>query len=463
MTTFKRFSHFKNILLTSNFRRILGVSVSIFFIVGCQKVSYTPAEVQNIVQKTPAADCNVEPTVFEVPSKAVVLQEFLMTFNRDNVRWRLTHNGERVFFDGPVVKVTLDKIGSYTGLVTGDDGCGNVETREFEILVEDAPATTTTTTLPPTTTTTMPPTTTTTTLPPTTTTTMPPTTTTTSTTTSTTTTTLPAPVISSGICTDHQPLTACMNCENPGIPVWNPSTKAEKLAQMMFMSCGIQNASDPGSYSPTQHDIYEIRSKLQACTAEALPETPLKKDELVTINKMLDKNDASMRNKIYRGLYYRPPFTDHFETYFGVETQTIRQILCYDASSSGLNGFDYTSEYAKACGGGGEGDSCGRWERDPAAQARWNAVQNIRAQLRDCVNRSLHLPPIQPPTQPICYWRTFEGYYQLGGASEFASMQSNGYDHISVEYKNACYNPQNLSTLPVITSGLVKISGYFCK
>lgn len=164
-----------------------------------------------------------------------------------------------------------------------------------------------------------------------------------------------------------------------------PSTKAEKLAYIAYMSCGIPNKSFPRSYSPKQPSLQQILEKVQACTPEAYPETSLNPIEALTINQLIDPKNPYMRNKFFSCLWYQPPYTDHFETYFGIYSPDILNVLCYGASSKkALEGFDQTTEYVKACLAT-DYVTCWNWEQDKAAQARWNSVQKIRSQLRKCI------------------------------------------------------------------------------
>ena len=170
-------------------------------------------------------------------------------------------------------------------------------------------------------------------------------------------------------------------------PVFVPSTKAEKLAYIAFLSCGIHNKSFPKSFCSVQPSLDQILTKVQACTAVAYPDTSLSSAAEFTLEQLLDPHHSSMREKFFSGLWYQPSATDDFETYFGVYSPDILSVLCYGANSKEvLEGFDPTTEYSHACSGGGEGSSCWYWQHDQAAQARWNAVQAIRSQLRKCLN-----------------------------------------------------------------------------
>ena len=277
---------------------------------------------------------------------------------------------------------------------------------------------------------------------------------------------LPLPVLTAGPCASGQVLTSCLTCQVPTPAPWVPSTKADRLALSMFLSCGIPNASNPQSANARQPSLNDIRSRLAACTPKVFPDTiaTLPPSGQQTVLSLINPADSSMRHRFYSGLWYQPPFTDYFEQYYGVESQTIREVLCYDADAQGsLSGFDYTTPYARACGGGGNGDSCESWQSNPTEQAAWNALQSIRAQLRSCIDKPGTVTPIPGTTPPTCTYQTFSGSYQLGGAAVLADLEAKPGMQISVEYNNMCYNPTNLSSLPVMTSGLVTISGYSCQ
>lgn len=150
-----------------------------------------------------------------------------------------------------------------------------------------------------------------------------------------------------GVCSQEQKISGCLQCTGLTLPPPPPPslTKAEKLADIMSRGCLIANDSDPKDVKiPSKQDML---ARLQSCTSEIYPETSLLSIEQQTIDDLLDPANISFQNKIFKGLYYQPPFTDHFETYFGLETKEARQILCFNQGP--LTGDLETTEYSKEC------------------------------------------------------------------------------------------------------------------
>lgn len=156
------------------------------------------------------------------------------------------------------------------------------------------------------------------------------------------------------------------------------STKAEKLAAIMAMSCPIYNKSYPKNYvspSPAQ-----ITNHLRACTSALYPETPTTAKQQKTLDRLLDPQDASMRVKMFKKLWYSPPYSDDFEFYFGLEIKEAVQVFCLN--NPYLPKTLVTSEFAQA-----NPDQLDHWRLNPVAQKREQFAQSIRRQLLSCVNK----------------------------------------------------------------------------
>ncbi len=280
------------------------------------------------------------------------------------------------------------------------------------------------------------------------------TTTTTSTTTSTTTTTttLPAPVLKTGQCANNENVASCLKCEVPPLPP-TVSTKAQKLAKIMSMACQIPNRSYPANYVPPT--AAQVEAHLLACSPTLYPETPMSSAQSAAIDKLLDEKDPSLRQKMFKGLWYQPPYTEYYETYFGLDNSEAAYVICMNSGS--LTSILGTKEYIDASSGG----NYDAWLNDRAAQERWNFAQMLRQQLLSCFNKpGTPPPPVQPPDAKVCQYRSFEGLYDQGGAQEISQNLADGYK-VAVETSNACVQ---ITSLPAAGSlkGQVKIVGYKC-
>lgn len=269
------------------------------------------------------------------------------------------------------------------------------------------------------------------------------------------------PLRKAGVCVDQENVASCLTCSNPALPPPPPtvSTKAQKLAKIMAMSCQIYNRSYPADYvAPTEQ---EIRNHLLACTPDLYPETSTTAEQETTIQRLLDETDDSLRQRMFKGLWFQPPYTGHFETYFGLDGSEAAYVFCM-ATTTTLSPTLYTTEKAMAERHPGTYEA---WLMDPAAQARYQAAQVLRSQLRSCLNK-----PGQPwstpspapvPSAKKCDTKSFEGKYEKGGREEIQGLLLEGYK-VAIEGNNMC---SQVSYVPATGdySGKVKIVGYRCK
>ena len=268
------------------------------------------------------------------------------------------------------------------------------------------------------------------------------------------------PLKKSGTCVDEESVAACLKCENPAPPPPPPSisTKAEKLAKIMSMACQIPNKSYPKNYvAPTEE---EVKNHLLACSPALYPETATSKDQAVTLQKLLDENNDSLRQKMFKGLWYQPPFTAHFESYFGLDGTEAAYVICMNTSS--LSGTLYTTEEAMANQTDGGYQA---WLQDPKAQARYQATQKIRQQLLSCFNKPAQSQPQgplnPPPVEKTCEYQSFEGKFEKGGREEIERLLAEGFK-VAIEGNQMC---SLLDHVPASGdfSGDVKIVGYRCQ
>lgn len=273
------------------------------------------------------------------------------------------------------------------------------------------------------------------------------------------------PVFKAGECVNQESVAACLKCDNPPPPPPPPpeepvSTKAQKLAKIMAMACQISNKSYPASYKAPSEA--EVQAHLLACSPELYPETAMSSAQSATIDRLLDETDPSLRLKMFKGLWFQPPYTEHFETYFGLDGAEAAYVICMDTGT--LSQELYTTERGEADqkeGGYQE------WLQDPAAQARWQAAQKIRGQLLSCFNKpgspwTTPVPPTLPPVaEKKCDYKSFEGNFDQGGLAQIEQLLSQGYK-VAVEGNEMC---SQISEVPGPESftGAVKIVGYRCQ
>jgi hypothetical protein len=270
--------------------------------------------------------------------------------------------------------------------------------------------------------------------------------------------TLPDPLKKGGACADQQSVNSCLKCEFPADPPPAPvmSTKAEKLAQIMSMSCQIYNASYGTPYTaPTPA---EIRQQLIACNPTLYPETEMTPAQTTLMNSLLNPADDKMRKRLFKGLWYQRPYTEQFALYFGLENITAAYGFCLRQPVSGPL---ITDEYYYAHNGSFAEQQA--WENNPAAQARWQAAQLQRSQLLSCLNKpgtATPPMPVPPPFAHGCEYKSYEGYYEIGGRDEIANDLALGFQ-VSIETGNSCTQLTAVPNVEVF-SGIVKIAAIKC-
>lgn len=204
----------------------------------------------------------------------------------------------------------------------------------------------------------------------------------------------------------------------------------------------------------------EIEAHVLACTPELYPETDMTARQTTTMGRLLDETNDGLRQKMFKGLWYQPPYTEDFETYFGLDGAEAAYVFCMN--KPGLSSVLYTSEYARARTNQYTWDA---WQRDPAAQARWQAAQIQRQQLLSCFNKpggsGSPTPAPSPDPSKTCEYRSFEGLYEFGGREMIQNALAEGFK-ISVETNLACVL---LTAVPSATDfqGQLKIGAYRCR
>ncbi len=270
------------------------------------------------------------------------------------------------------------------------------------------------------------------------------------------------PAHKTGVCSEDQKISGCLKCPGltPTVPISPQLTKAEKLADIISRGCLINNASDPKNVKIPSKD--ELVKRLQACTAEVYPETALNLEESLTLNDLLDPNNASFHNKIFKSLYYQPPYTDHFESYFGLETQEARKVLCFNTEN--LLGDLVTTEYAKECLY--SEDNCRSFLGNKEKYERWDRANQIRKQLQSCLDKPYQPPQTRPtsstPNNKQCKVETFEGHVSQGGTHFLTHLFLKGYK-VSIETEESCEIVDSISDDLLENHSRVRISAYKCE
>lgn len=105
------------------------------------------------------------------------------------------------------------------------------------------------------------------------------------------------------------------------------SQKACYLMKIMELGCPLRDSVPAGYKAPNRAKII---SHMQRCDANAYPYTTPTAAQMDVINRLLDPNSDAFRKYIFTGLYYKPPYTDDFKKYFGVELYNAEYVFCDD-------------------------------------------------------------------------------------------------------------------------------------
>ncbi|MBX7232442.1 MAG: hypothetical protein K1X29_10190 [Bdellovibrionales bacterium] len=210
----------------------------------------------------------------------------------------------------------------------------------------------------------------------------------------------------SGICASEgtTPVTSCMTCQTPSVGESNSlSHKAEQLLEIMTLSCPIPNKSEPDHYvAPTKKELLQM---LHRCTPEAYQDTVASEEQSRVLQQLLDPVNSSLRQKMFKGLWYHLPQHKSFETYFGLEIHEAVQVMCYHKynvkSVHDLGGQLLPAEYFEAPV---------PWLYQMPAEYEF-ANRQIRPELYHCMMESLAYPinKFPDPSEIQCRYETLRG------------------------------------------------------
>jgi hypothetical protein len=267
--------------------------------------------------------------------------------------------------------------------------------------------------------------------------------------------------LSNGVCNQDSStnVLSCLKCQVPQI-LQPPqlSVKAQALADSMFLACQIPNKSDLTQFRPTKEMII---NKINRGSVALYPETPRTAQMALVIAGLTNVNDSSLRQKMFGGLWYQPPYSDAFETYFGLTVQEAKSTFCWDGNVqtpqiTGVSGL-YSKQYIE-CQYGIDPFNCKEIPSYVAAIAYRNQFQNV---LSVSISQP-YLAPIPDP-QKKCSWDKFEGDNLIEAKKILKKWKSEG-RKLAMEFKNASGAGQcglaDEANLNAPTT--VSIAGYVC-
>jgi hypothetical protein len=173
----------------------------------------------------------------------------------------------------------------------------------------------------------------------------------------------PAPVVV--VPTPAPVVVSPSDCQTAGV-----STKACYLAKIMEMGCPLRDHVPANYVAPSGK---RILGSLDQCTESAYPTTAATAEEMNVIQALINPNDASFRTTIFTGLYFKPPYTDEFAKYFGIELYNAIYMYCdnyYALPGSGSMHAGPSDSYKSA--------------------QQWVDANKFAGQLKECSTASLY-------------------------------------------------------------------------
>lgn len=112
------------------------------------------------------------------------------------------------------------------------------------------------------------------------------------------------------------------DCQEAGL-----SQKTCYLMKIMALGCPLRDYVPANYVPPTQAQVI---ANMDQCSEASYPYTEPTSDQVKVIQSLINPDDEAFRKYIFTGLYYKPPFTDDFKKYFGIEIYTAIYTFCYN-------------------------------------------------------------------------------------------------------------------------------------
>lgn len=201
---------------------------------------------------------------------------------------------------------------------------------------------------------------------------------------------------------------SCLKCDVPQVTVEPQlSVKAKALMDIMVLACGVSNSSDLNNFRPTKEMVL---NKLNRGSQALYPETARTAVMEMTIQALKNSEDDSIRKKVFGGLWYQPPYSDAFETYFGLTVSEAKSTFCWNGDHATPSITNVTGLYSKQymdCKYSESGLDSLNCKEIPA----YVKAQDYRLQLQNVLSKSISQPYVAPAPQPAktCSWEKFSG------------------------------------------------------
>ena len=263
-----------------------------------------------------------------------------------------------------------------------------------------------------------------------------------------------------GDCTkDPYTVGSCLPCQITQRPLAIPlSEKATQLLKVMELGCKIANKSDPKDYqAPSYADILKY---LNQASKSMYPDSAPTARQQQSIVKWMN-NDKKHLERLFGGLWYNPPYSDDFETYFGLEPREARYLFCYGQPDVTFtpDSFSplYSIEYYGCIHENGFSSQC-------REKANYVQANEYRKQLAASIQKSLTEPINDQELVPVnkCHWETMSGYYNLEMETKLITWKNAGFE-MAVYFEAGQPRCEAVSTASIPLNAKVTVGAKKCE
>jgi len=247
---------------------------------------------------------------------------------------------------------------------------------------------------------------------------------------------------------------SCLSCAVPTVTTTTSqlSLKAQQLLAAMTNACAIPNNSYPAGYvAPTRA---QLLAKINRCSPTLYPDTVPSATQSTLINNLVSA-DATTMQTMWSGLWYQPPFSTDFETYFGLQTDQAAYLFCM-GSVQNVAGTMYPAGYNAGTAG-----------FNYQMPADYVVANTIRQNLENCIDDSILDPNTNPDgsstTALTCTYNTLQGPSGDTMINQAASWLSSGATvGADIPDPGLCETVSSINQLTGI-EGLYTIGMYSCQ
>lgn len=249
----------------------------------------------------------------------------------------------------------------------------------------------------------------------------------------------------------------CLSCQITQKPIEIPlSIKGSQLLEIMDLGCQILNKSDPAGYKPPSRQ--SLLKFLNRADSINYPDSAATARQKVSLSKWL-ANDKNHLSKLFGGLWYQPPYSEDFETYFGLEPKEARYFFCYQDPASAFSAYTiiplYSANYSRCLFDGG-----------PAGcreSANYIAANQYRKQLVNSLYQGIYDPYNTQELVPAnkCFWESMSGHYNAEMETKLIDWKNKGYE-MAVYFETDHPRCEKLSTALIPLNAKVTVAGKLC-